>query len=70
MQKFVTRTFHVVEGEKLIPDFTTATFQREHVTLIDPEQVPSDVTIQEEHDVKARMPLETFYANSEKLNLN
>lgn len=67
MQKYITRTFDVVTGKKMVPDYQTMTFQEQEVTLIDAEEIPHDVVVSEQHTIKARMPLETFYANSEKI---
>lgn len=67
MQKYITRTFEVTKGKKMVPDFLTMTFNEEEVTLIDPEEIPHDVVVLEQHTVKARMPLETFYSNAEKI---
>ena len=67
MQKYITRTFEVVTGKKMVPDFQTMTFQEQDVTLIDPDEIPVDIVSRETHTVRARMPLETFYQNSEKL---
>ena len=67
MQKYITRTFEVLTGKKMIPDYSTMTFQEQEVTLIDPEEVPLDIVSREVNTVKARMPIETFFANAEKI---
>ena len=67
MQKYITRTFDVTNGKKMVPDFLTMTFQEQEVTLIDPEEIPHDVVVTEQHTIKARMPLETFFQNAEKI---
>ena len=67
MQKYITRTFDVTTGKKMVPDFLTMTFQEQEVTLIDPEEIPHDVVVTEQHTIKARRPLETFYQNAEKI---
>lgn len=67
MQKYITRTFNVTTGKKMVPDFQTMTFNEQEVTLIDPEEIPHDVVVTDQHVMKARMPLETFFANAEKI---
>lgn len=67
MQKYITRTFDVILGKKMVPDFQTMTFREQEVTLIDAEEIPHDVVVTENHTMKVRMPLETFFANGEKI---
>lgn len=67
MQKYITRTFKVFKGIKMVPNYQTATFEQQDVTLIDPEEIPHDVVITDQSIVKAKMPVETFYMNSEKI---
>lgn len=69
MQKYITRTFEVTTGKKMVPNFQNMTFEEQEVTLIDPEEIPHDVVVTEQHTVKARMPLETFFGNAEKIVL-
>ena len=69
MQKYITRTFDVTIGKKMVPDFQNMTFNEQEITLIDPEEIPHDVVVTEQHVMKARMPLETFYSNAEKIVL-
>lgn len=70
MQKYITRTFKVFYGIKMVPNYQTATFEQQDVTLIDPEEIPHDVVITDQHIVKAKMPIETFFMNSEKVILS
>ena len=70
MQKYITRTFEVAIGKKMVPDFQNMTFNEQEVTLIDPEEIPHDVVVTEQLTMKARMPLETFFANAEKIIVN
>ena len=67
MQKYITRTFKVVTGIKMVPNYQTATFEQKEITLIDPEEIPHDVVVTDTAIVKSKMPIETFFMNSEKI---
>ena len=67
MQKFITRTFNVKTGVRMVPNYQSKSFDEIQVTLIDVEQVPENTRIDMECTVKVRMPIGKFFELGEKI---
>lgn len=69
MAKYITRTFKVTEGRKMVPNFESMTFEETPVILLDCEEVPKDVTVDKESLCKVRMPVESFFNAGERIEI-
>ena len=70
MAKYITRTFRVHEGKKMVANFDTMTFDEQPVILIDCEELPNDVKVDKDYNCKVRMPIETFFNSGERITIN
>ena len=66
-RKYITRTFNVKTGTKLVPNYDNRCFDEVKETLIDCEEIPADVCIEKEEIVLVKMPVEVFFNNGEKI---
>ena len=70
MAKYITRTFHVHEGKKMLPDYESMKFVELPTTLIDCDELPENFVPDREYNCKVRMPVETFFHSGERVEIN
>ena len=70
MAKYITRTFHVHEGKKMLPDYESMKFVELPTTLIDCDERPENFVPDREYNCKVRMPVETFFHSGERVEIN
>lgn len=69
MTKYITRTFHVHEGKKMVPDYESMRFVELPTMLIDCEELPENFILDKDYICKVRMPVETFFNSGERIEI-
>ena len=66
MIKTINRTIKVTTGKQLVPNYENRCFDEKEVTLLDCDNVPEDVHVENICVVRASMPLEKFFELADK----